>query len=162
MKARKIALVLALGSMAATVVVAQELKGRLRLAPDEIKASAAATTQAGTSGVAGLQMGVLSGNLKQAGLYTLFLTLPPNTRIQAHAHPDDRVGVVVSGTWYFGYGDAFDESKLKTLPAGSFYTEPPSANHFAMTKDEPVTIYITGTGPTGTTYVDPAHDPSKK
>ncbi len=77
-------------------------------------------------------------------------------------NPDDRVGIVVSGTWYFGYGDSFDESKLKTLPAGSFYTEPPHANHFAMTKDEPVTIYITGTGPTGTTYANPADDPSKK
>jgi quercetin dioxygenase-like cupin family protein len=162
MKKSTIALVIALGGVTAAAVVAQEMKARLRLAPDEIKASAAATTQAGTSGVTGLQMGVLSGNPKQAGLYTVFLTLGPNTRIQAHAHPDDRVGIVVSGTWYFGYGDAFDEAKLKVLPAGSFYTEPPNANHFAMTKDEPVTIYVTGMGPTGTTYVNPAHDPSKK
>ena len=162
MKAWKIVLALALGSVAATVVVAEEEKGRLRLAPNEIKAPAAATTQAGTSGAAGLQMGLLSGNPKQAGLYTMFLKLPPNTRIQAHAHPDDRVGIVVAGTWYFAYGDAFDESKLKELPAGSFYTEPPHANHFALTKDEPVTIYVTGTGPTGTTYANPADDPSKK
>ena len=162
MKAWKIVLALALGSVAATVVVAEEEKSRLRLAPNEIKAPAAATTQAGTSGAAGLQMGLLAGNPKQAGLYTMFLKLPPNTRIQAHAHPDDRVGIVVSGTWYFAYGDAFDESKLKELPAGSFYTEPPHANHFAMTKDEPVTIYVTGTGPTGTTYANPADDPSKK
>ena len=56
----------------------------------------------------------------------------------------------------------FDESTLKALPPGSFYTEPPGANHFAMSKDEPVTIYVTGTGPTGTTYVNPADDPSKK
>ena len=110
MKAWKITLALALVSVAATVVLAQEEKGRLRLAPDEIKAPAAATAQAGTSGAAGLQMGLLSGNPKQAGLYTVFLKLPPNTRIQAHSHPDDRVGIVVSGTWYFAYGDSFDES----------------------------------------------------
>jgi quercetin dioxygenase-like cupin family protein len=156
-------LALAAATGAATAVLAEEgTKGLLRLAPDEIKASVAGTTQAGTSGVAGLQMGVLSGNPKQAGLYTVFLTLPPSSRIEAHSHPDDRVGIVVSGTWYFGYGDVFDEAKLKVLPAGSFYTEPPNANHFAMTKDEPVTIYVSGTGPTGTTYVNPAHDPSKK
>jgi quercetin dioxygenase-like cupin family protein len=160
MKAWKI--VFALSSVAAIVVFAQEEKGRLRLAPDEIKAPAAANGQAGTSGAPGLQMGLLSGNPKQAGLYTVFLKLPANTRIQAHSHPDDRVGIVVSGIWYFGYGDSFDESKLKVLPAGSFYTEPPNANHFAMTKDEPVTIYVTGTGPTGTSYVNPADDPSKK
>jgi quercetin dioxygenase-like cupin family protein len=162
MKGWTIALALALATVTAAAVVAQETKGLLRLAPDEIAASAAGTTQAGTSGVAGLRMGVLSGNPKQAGLYTVYLTLPPNTRIQAHSHPDDRVGIVVSGTWYFGYGDAFDEAKLKRLSAGSFYTEPPNANHFAMTKDEPVTIYVAGTGPTGTTYVDPAHDPSRR
>ena len=58
--------------------------------------------------------------------------------------------------------DEFDESKLKALPAGSFYTEPPNGNHFAMTKGDGVTLYITGTGPTGTAYVNPADDPTKK
>ena len=149
--------------VATAVVVAQdEGGGRLRLAPGEIKAPEAATTQAGTAGVAGLQMGVLSGSPKQAGLYTIFLKLAPNTRIQPHSHPDNRVGLVVSGTWYFAYGDSFDEGKLKALPAGSFYTEPPGATHFGMTKSEPVTVYITGAGPSATTYVNPADDPSKK
>ena len=149
--------------VATAVVVAQDEEGgRLRLAPGEIKAPETATTQAGTAGVAGLQMGVLSGSPKQAGLYTIFLKLAPNTRIQPHSHPDNRVGVVVSGTWYFAYGDSFDEGKLKALPAGSFYTEPPGATHFGMTKSEPVTVYITGAGPSATTYVNPADDPSKK
>ena len=31
-----------------------------------------------------------------------------------------------------------------------------------MTKSEPVTVYITGAGPSATTYVNPADDPSKK
>jgi quercetin dioxygenase-like cupin family protein len=141
--------------VATDVVVAQdEGGGRLRLASGEIKVPEAATTQAGTSGVEGLQMGLLSGGPKQAGLYTMFLKLAPNTKIQPHSHPDNRVGIVVSGTWYFAYGDSFDEGKLKALPAGSFYTEPPGATHFAMTKGEPVTVYITGVGPSATTYVE--------
>ncbi len=41
---------------------------------------------------------------------------------------------MVAGTFYFAYGNEFDETKLKVLPAGSFYTEPPNDNHFAMTK----------------------------
>ncbi|MFN0316697.1 MAG: cupin domain-containing protein [Burkholderiales bacterium] len=150
------------GCIAASTAWGQEDKRLVRLAPDEIKTPQSATTQAGTSGVGGLQMGVLSGSPKQAGLYTVFLKLGPNSKIQPHAHPDDRVGIVVSGTFYFAHGDTFDETKLKALPAGSFYTEPPGANHFAMTKDESVTIYVTGTGPTGTVYVNPADDPSKK
>ena len=75
---------------------------------------------------------------------------------------DNRSAIVVSGTWYFGYGKQFDEKALKTLPPGSFYTEPPVANHFAMTRGDAVVIQITGTGPSGTVYVDPAHDPARK
>ena len=74
--------------------------------------------------------------------------------IEAHTHPDDRIATVVSGTWHFGYGDAFDEKKLKAspLPPGSF-TEPPDRPHFARTGEQPVALQITGVGPTGTHYV---------
>ena len=48
------------------------------------------------------------------------------------------------------------------FPAGSFYTEPPGAEHFAMTKDQETIIEITGYGPTSTDYVDPKNDPTKK
>jgi uncharacterized RmlC-like cupin family protein len=86
----------------------------------------------------------------------------PNTRIQPHSHPDDRVATVVSGDWYFGYGKTFDEAGLKQLPPGSFYTEPPGVDHFAMTKATGVVIQISGTGPSGTTYADPRNDPNRK
>jgi hypothetical protein len=45
-----------------------------------------------------------------------------HTLIAAHSHRVDRIATVVSGTWRIGYGDKFDESKLKVLPSGSFYT----------------------------------------
>ena len=70
--------------------------------------------------------------------------MPAHTRIEAHDHPDDRVATVISGTWYFGYGDRFDEKALKALPPGSFYTEPPRAPHFARTGDTPVVVQISG------------------
>jgi quercetin dioxygenase-like cupin family protein len=79
--------------------------------------------------------------------------------IAAHSHRDDRVATVISGTWRIGYGDRFDESKLKALPPGSYYTEPPGQTHFAETGDEPVVVQITGFGPSSTDYVDPASDP---
>ena len=59
-------------------------------------------------------------------------------------------------------GREFDEAALKELPAGSFYTEPPGVEHFALTKDQETIIEITGYGPTSTTYVDPKNDPTKK
>jgi quercetin dioxygenase-like cupin family protein len=134
---------------------------RIRYTPDESQ-SAPPGTQLGTAGVPGTQLRVLAGNPKQAGLYTVMIKLPKNTVIKPHSHPDDRVGTVVSGSFYFAFGDSFDESQLKKLPAGSFYTEPPGANHFAMTKDEEAVVYVTGTGPTGTAYANPADDPTKK
>jgi hypothetical protein len=51
---------------------------------------------------------------------------------------------------------------LKELPAGSFYTEPPGAEHFAMTKGQETIIEITGYGPSATVYVDAKNDPAKK
>lgn len=136
--------------------------GELRTTPSEVKWPAPAAGGAGTSGVSGTQTVILKGDPAKPGLYTMLLRVGPNTKIDAHAHPDDRVATVISGTWYFGYGPTFDEKALKMLPAGSVYTEPPNANHFAMTRGEGVTIQITGTGPSGTAYVDPANDPARK
>lgn len=136
---------------------------QIRLAPDEIALPPpAAAGQPGTAGIPGTQLKIVSGDPKKPGLYTMLVKLPPHTTIRPHAHPDDRVGIVVSGTWYFAFGNEYDAAKLKALPPGSFYTEPPGANHFAATRDEAVTIYITGNGPTGTTYVNSADDPFKK
>ena len=115
----------------------------------------------GTSGVSGIQTVVLKGDPDKAGLYTIMLRIPAHTRIAAHIHQDDRVATVVSGTWYIGYGDAFNASSLKALPAGSFYTEPSNRSHFAETRDEPVTVQITGVGPSSTSYIDPASDPKR-
>jgi quercetin dioxygenase-like cupin family protein len=136
--------------------------GELRTTPSEVKWPAPAVGGAGTSGVSGTQTVILKGDPAKPGLYTMLLRVGPNTKIDAHAHPDDRVATVIAGTWYFGYGPRFDESRLKMLPAGSVYTEPPNSNHFAMTRGEGVVIQITGTGPSGTTYVDPANDPARK
>jgi quercetin dioxygenase-like cupin family protein len=121
-----------------------------RLTSDEMEGLARTANPAGTSGVAGIQTTVLKGVPSGEGVYTILLRIPANTRIEAHAHPDDRVGTVISGTWYFGYSQQFDESRLKPLPPGSFYTEPPDERHFARTGDTPVVLQITGVGPTGT------------
>jgi hypothetical protein len=130
-----------------------------RLTPADIAAMAKGGAGAGTSGVSGIQTTVLSGDPTAAGPYTIALRVPAHTKIAAHTHRDDRAAVVVSGTWFFGYGPNADESGLRALEPGSFYTEPANAPHFAMTKDEPATVYITGLGPTDTHYIDAVTDP---
>jgi quercetin dioxygenase-like cupin family protein len=134
----------------------------LRLTPAEIAALAQGGAGPGSSGVAGIQTSVLAGDPTKAGPYTIRLQAPANTRIAAHSHRDERTAVVVSGTWFFGYGDKADETKVKALPPGSFYTEPAGDHHFALTRDEPVVVYIFGQGPTDTVYVDPAAAPKPK
>ena len=116
----------------------------------------------GTSHAAGVETIVLDGDPSKDGLYTIRLRVGPNTRIAAHSHRDSRSAVVLSGTWYIGYGNVFDSKLLKELPAGSFYTEPSDVDHFAVTKEEPVIIQITGYGPTSTKYHDERLDPAQK
>lgn len=153
---------LLIGAIAATFIVnvanaedAREIRAPLN-AFDFSKAEDAG---AGTSGVTGIQTIVLKGDPTKHGLYTILLRVPAHTKIAAHHHPDDRIATVVSGTWYFGYGAKFDETQLRALPPGSFYTEPPNDNHFAETRGDDVLVQISGLGPTGTTYVDAANNP---
>jgi uncharacterized RmlC-like cupin family protein len=70
-------------------------------------------------------------------------------------HPDSREVTILSGTWYTGYGAKFEAMALKALPAGSFYTEPANVPHFVEVR-EPVMIQVSGTGPSGRKFVDPA------
>src|SRR5216684_3191457 len=124
----------------------QRQSGDRRMAPAEYQFSSAIAGGTGTSSVEGIRTVVVKGDPNAAGLYTIMLYVPANTRIAAHEHRDDRVATVVSGTWYFGYGDEFDAAALKALPAGSFYTEPPRRAHFAETRGEPVVVQISGVG----------------
>jgi quercetin dioxygenase-like cupin family protein len=135
---------------------------QIRLTPSEIATKESGSAGAGTSGVAGIQTTVLLGDPTKPGLYTIRLSIPANTNIQAHTHRDDRSAIVVSGIWYFGYGRVANEGATKPLPPGSVYTEPGGVGHFALTKADPVVVYITGVGPTDTVYLGSADDPRSK
>jgi quercetin dioxygenase-like cupin family protein len=132
----------------------------IRLAPDDVDAMQAHDSGAGTSGVAGIRTTVVAGNPTKPGSYTIRLSIPANTKIQAHTHRDSRTAVVVAGVWYFGYGSVASAADEKALPAGSFYSEPGGVAHFAETKADPVLVYITGEGPTDTVYVMASDAPS--
>lgn len=131
----------------------------LRLTPSEIDGMTKGGAGAGTSGVAGIRTTILYGDPTKAGPYTIALRAPPNVRIAAHSHRDDRTAVVIAGVWRFGYGRKADEALVKTLPPGGFYSEPAGIEHFAMTGPEGATVYISGFGPTSTDYVEAADAP---
>jgi len=132
---------------------------QVRLSPEQYAFPAKGNPGTGSSGVADIRTIVLKGDPDQPGVYTILLRVPPHTRIAAHSHRDDRVATVIAGTWHIGYGDQFDELKLKALVPGSFYTEPPGDTHFAETGDQAVEVQITGYGPSSTDYVEHSKDP---
>src|SRR6202008_2786086 len=91
-----------------------------RLTPSEFDFPHQSNPGTGSSGVGGIETVVLKGDPNETGVYTIMLRVPAHTKIAAHSHRDDRVATVISGTWRIGYGDRFDESKLKALPPGSY------------------------------------------
>ena len=153
MKAQLICAAAVAAALCVSVTAAAALR-ETRLSPADIVALAKGDAGPGTSGVSGIQTTVLDGDPTMAGPYTIEIRVPPHTRIAAHTHRDDRSAVVVSGKWFFGYGATNSEAKVKLLPPGSFYTEPADAPHFALTRDEPAVVYITGQGPTDTRFTE--------
>jgi len=153
--------VAALSFVATSMAAAQSLR-EMRMTPVEIQTIALAANQIGSSGVPGVHSKVLFGDPAKPGFYSILLFVPAHTTIQSHSHRDDRVATVVSGEWHFGYGSHFDTASLKTLPAGSVYSEPGGDNHFARTDADPVIVEISGYGPTDTRYFDPANDPRSR
>jgi len=133
----------------------------VRLTPPEIDSLAQLGPGAGTSGVPGTQSIVLSGDPAKPGPYTIEIRVPARTRIAPHAHRDDRSAVVISGDWYLAYGERPEPAGFKLLPAGSFYTEPAGAPHYAMTGERPAVVYISGFGPTSTDHVEAASAPRR-
>lgn len=143
----------ALCGVALALTASANIGGRqIRLSPAEIASKGKGGAGPGTSGIQGIRTTVLFGDPARPGPYTIEIRVPPHTRIAAHTHRDRRSAVVVSGQWFFGYGAALAEDRLKLLPAGSFYTEPANDAHFALTRDEPAVVYITGEGPTDTHF----------
>lgn len=145
-------------ALALTALLVVTSAGReVRLTPAEVAALPQIGAVAGTSGLAGVETRVLSGDPTKPGLFAIEIKVPPDTRIAAHSHKDERTATVVSGMWHFGYGPKADDALRKPLPPGSFYTEPAGIPHFARTGPEGAHVYITGYGPTDTVYTEAAN-----
>ena len=124
--------------------------GVMALTPSEMK-----WNPQGALALTGMEQINLVGDPAKPGPYTIRLTFPAGYKVAAHTHPDSREVTILSGTVYTGYGDKFDAEKLKALPTGSFYTEPANVSHFLEVR-EAVMVQVSGTGPSGRKFVNPA------
>jgi hypothetical protein len=135
------------GAVAFLAVVPTALSESLtpkRMTPDELT---------WITGPIGNQRADIAGDESKPGMYIFRGKLPANFKNAPHHHPDERIGMVISGTLLVGYGEQFDESKMKVMPPGSIWTEPAKQPHFVWAKDGEVVIQITGNGPSGATLV---------
>lgn len=106
-----------------------------------------------SEGVGGMpQIAVLYGDPAKPEFFVLRMKFPAGFKVEPHTHPEGvRTLTVLSGTLYFGFGEAFDEAKAKPFPPGTFFTELPTTPHFVWAKDGDVIVQVAGIGPSGFT-----------
>jgi quercetin dioxygenase-like cupin family protein len=105
------------------------------------------------------RIAVLVGEPSKPGAYLIRVKLPAGTKMLAHSHPEDRIYTVISGVFYIGLGDEFDESKLSANAPGSVLVLPGGQPHFHWAKSGEYVTQVSAIGPLGLTYVDPLNDP---
>ncbi len=110
----------------------------------------------------GMEVAVLSGNPQKEGdLFVLRIKLRDQTKVQPHWHPVDEHLTVISGIFYMGMGEKFDEAAAHPMTAGTYGLLPKEMRHFAWAKGETV-IQIHGVGPFKTFWVNPPDSANKK
>lgn len=105
------------------------------------------------------RLAVVVGQPSEPGPYTTRVRVPHGVRLMPHRHPEDRVYTVISGVFYIGLGDKFDENKLEAYPVGAVIVLPGNTSHFHWAKSGEYVTQITAIGPLGMEYVDRKDDP---
>jgi quercetin dioxygenase-like cupin family protein len=105
------------------------------------------------------RLAVLVGDPTQRGPYLIRVKLPAGVKMLPHQHPEDRIYTVISGVFYIGLGDEFDESKLTAHEPGSVLVLPGGQPHFHWAKSGEYITQVSAIGPLGLAYIDAAHDP---
>jgi hypothetical protein len=59
------------------------------------------------------RLAVVVGDPSRAAPYVVRVKLPSGVRLMPHRHREDRVYTVMSGVFYIGVGERFDDGKLQ-------------------------------------------------
>lgn len=106
-----------------------------------------------------VRLAILVGDPTQAGPYLIRVKVPEGIKMMPHRHPEDRIYTVLSGIFYIGLGEEFDESQLIAHAPGTILVLPGGQPHFHWAKSGEYVAQITALGPLGFAYVNPANDP---
>ena len=105
------------------------------------------------------RLAVLVGDPTRPGPYVIRVRLPDGTRMMPHRHLEDRIYTVISGVFYIGVGEVFDELGLTAHAPGSVVVLPAGTPHFHWARSGDYVTQVTAIGPLGLEYVDPMQDP---
>lgn len=105
------------------------------------------------------RLAVLVGNPGLPGPYVIRVKLPMGTKMMPDEHPEDRIYTVMSGIFYIGLGQEFNEERLVAFPPGSVVVLPGGQPHFHFAKSGEYVTQVSAIGPLGLNYVDPSDDP---
>jgi quercetin dioxygenase-like cupin family protein len=108
---------------------------------------------------AGAKLAVLVGDPTKPGPYVVRMKVPHSLKLMPHTHREDRVYTVISGVFYIGLGEEFDEGKLTPHAPGTVLVLPAGQAHFHCAKSGEYVSQVSAIGPLGLTYVDPSNDP---
>ena len=105
------------------------------------------------------RLAVLIGDPAKPGPYVVRVKLRGGKKMMPHKHPEDRIYTVMSGIFYIGLGERFDDSKLRPFPPGAVVVLPGDTAHFHCAKSGEYVTQVTAIGPLGLEYVDAHDDP---
>jgi hypothetical protein len=140
----------AIVALAQTVPMASGLDFT-RITPETVKWQ----DYAGDGAQFGIKEAFIYGDPTKPGLYIIRLKFPPGVMSSPHYHPDDRIGTVISGTWYTGIGDKFDPASATAIPTGGIMVHPKGKMHYDGSRDTEVVVQMMGIGPSGKTVAVP-------
>ena len=110
----------------------------------------------------GAKMAIVQGDPGKEGLFMYRVKVPANYKIPPHFHKAGENVTVLSGSFFIGLGEKFDQGAGTELPPGAFVAIPATHRHFAWAGGQETLIQVHGVGPTDITFVNPADDPRKK
>ena len=96
------------------------------------------------------------------GLFVYRLRMPAGYRIPPHLHKASENVTVLSGVFFIGLGEKFDQGKGQQLPSGGFASIPPNHPHYALAGGAETVVQVHGVGPTDLRFVNPDDDPRNK
>ena len=111
---------------------------------------------------ASVGLAILVGQPSEPGPYVIRVKVPAGVRLMPHQHPEDRIYTVMSGVFYIGLGEAFDDDRVQAFPPGSVIVLPGNTPHFHWAKSGEYITQVTAIGPLGLEYLDPDDDPRKR